>query len=452
MKNTMQTTIQYRLRAHVDIYETDPGCVLVSVADGKALSLGPDALAIVNRLKTDWLTKDAAAEGADDLSRVYFAFILMGKGGMLDARLVKNDVTLFSMSPSPEDSAFKGKIEPGNTYYLNRYAFLRRYEDNLLLESPLTPCRIAVYSENLLGLLHQLCTGLRLDITGEAAGLFLSVLLALGMAGHAEKQDADDPMDFWQFHDLLFYSRTLNGRHVYPLGGTYRFKGKRPSLSPVREPVSEDIIELPEPSGAMAERLRLPFSDILARRRSEREFSDAPLSVEEFGVFLHAAAKIREIMTVPEYDDKVTMRPSPGGGARHPLEIYPLIRRCAGIAPGAYRYDPLNHCLEKVAADPTGLEEMFEENPHEFIGKETPQVTLNISARIGRTAWKYASIAYKIINQDLGCLYQTFYLVATALGLSPCALGSVDTERLGKILGIDWREEPFVGSFTLGKK
>ena len=448
----MKAAIQYRLRANVDVYETDPGCVLVSTVDGKALSLGMDAVTMVNRLKSDWMTEDGAAEEADDLSKVYFAFILMRKTGMLDARLVRNGTTLLSLSPSPEDSAFKGDMEAGKTYRLNRYAFMRREEDHLLLESPLTPCRIAVYNGKLAEMLHQLCSGLSFDIAGEDVQFFLAVLLALGMAEPEVKQNKVDPMDFWQFHDLLFYSRTLNGRHVYPLGGTYRFQGKRSSLSPIRDSVSDDIIELPEPSGTLAERLRLPLSDALGSRTSKREFSDGPLTLEEIGAFLHTAARVKEIMVDPKHDDKITMRPSPGGGARHALEIYPLIRRCTGIDPGAYRYDSLNHRLEKVAANQTGLEEMLEENPHEFIGRETPQVTLNISARIGRTAWKYASIAYKIVNQDMGCLYQTFYLVATALGLSPCALGSVDTEQLGKVLGINWREEPFIGAFTLGKK
>ncbi|MFC1579793.1 SagB family peptide dehydrogenase [Thermodesulfobacteriota bacterium] len=447
----MKTEIQYRLRANVDIYETDQGCVLVSLVDGKTLSLGADTADMVNRLQGDWMTEDNAVEKAEDLSRAYFALIQMQKSGMMDARLVKGDMTLFSLSPSPEDSAFKGHFERGVTYRLNQYAFLRGEGGCLLLESPLTPSRVAVEDGKLAGMLHQLCSGLRLDVAGEDTGCFLSILIALGMVEPDTKKNEDDPMDFWQFHDLLFYRRTLNGRHVYPLGGTYRFQGKRPSLPPIRDPISDEILELPEPSENLTERLNAPFSKVLGNRASKREFSNGSMALEDLGTFLYTTAKVKEVVADPQHDDEITMRPSPAGGARHPLEIYPLVRRCEGMDPGAYRYDATNHLLEKVAADKAGLERLLEENPYEFLGVVSPQVTLNISARIGRTAWKYDSIAYKIINQDLGCLYQTFYLVATALGLSPCALGSVETEQLGKVMGIDWREEPFIGAFTLGK-
>jgi SagB-type dehydrogenase family enzyme len=57
-----------------------------------------------------------------------------------------------------------------------------------------------------------------------------------------------------------------------------------------------------------------------------------------------------------------------------------------------------------------------------------PQVLLVIAARFGRTMWKYQSMAYALILKDLGALMQTMYLVATAMGLAPCALGAGDLE------------------------
>ena len=447
----MKATLQYRLRANVDVYETESGCVLVSTLDGKLLPLGTGMAAMINRLETDWTIEDDAAGNTEDLSTLYYAFILMRRAGMLDSRVIRDGRTILSLSPSPEDSAFTPKIEADKTYYLNRYAFMRRREGHLLLESPLTPCRITLHDPKLTELVHQLCSGLRYDGSGGDSGFFLSLLLALSMAEPEAMRDARDPMDFWQFHDLLFYSRTLKGRHVYPLGGTYRFQDRRPSLDPIRNPISDDIVTLPEISDTLAERLHQPFCETLGNRSSKREFSEGFLTMEEIGGFLHAAARVKEVINDPGHDEKITLRPSPGGGARHPLEIYPLVRRCRGIEPGVYRYDAMKHHLEKAVVDQAGLDEMLAENPHEYICRATPQVTLYISARIGRTAWKYASIAYKVVNQDMGCLFQTFYLVATALGLSPCAIGSVDTKRLGQVLQIDWREEPFIGAFTLGK-
>ena len=41
-------------------------------------------------------------------------------------------------------------------------------------------------------------------------------------------------------------------------------------------------------------------------------------------------------------------------------------------------------------------------------------------------------------------------MLATALGLAPCAIGNLDAPRVGQALGLDWRAEPVVGWFTLG--
>ncbi|SDL52962.1 SagB-type dehydrogenase domain-containing protein [Maridesulfovibrio ferrireducens] len=445
------TQIQFTLRSKVYFYESDRGGSLISMTDKKTLSLNADAVEVVNGLQSGWLTEDEAAEKTNDLNLGYFTLITMQKAGMLDARIVNKNKKLFTLSPSPEDSAFKKQIESGTTYHLNRYAYLHQAEDALLLESPLTPCRITIFDAKLTGMIHQLCTGMRLDIAGDDAKTFLSVLIALGIAEPAGMEKENDPMDFWQFHDLLYYARTLDGKNAYPTGGTYRFREKRPTIPINRESVSDTFIALPEPTEELAESLNTPFSEVLGMRQSQREFSENFITLEELGAFFHAAARIKSVQTIPDNGEIVTMRPSPSGGARHALEIYPLIKRCEGVPPGAYRYDAANHRLERVPTTPDKLKKMLEENPYEFLGGESPQITLNISARIGRTAWKYESIAYKLINQDMGCLYQTFYLVATALGLAPCALGSVNTEKLGKAHGIDWSEEPFIGAFTLGK-
>jgi len=44
------------------------------------------------------------------------------------------------------------------------------------------------------------------------------------------------------------------------------------------------------------------------------------------------------------------------------------------------------------------------------------------------------------------------YLVATAMGLAPCALGSGDTELFAKATGLDRLAEASVGEFMLGSR
>jgi len=64
-------------------------------------------------------------------------------------------------------------------------------------------------------------------------------------------------------------------------------------------------------------------------------------------------------------------------------------------------------------------------------------------------SWKYESIAYATILKDVGVLYQTMYLVATAMGLGPCALGCGDSDVFARLIGTDYLEETSVGEFML---
>jgi hypothetical protein len=61
--------------------------------------------------------------------------------------------------------------------------------------------------------------------------------------------------------------------------------------------------------------------------------------------------------------------------------------------------------------------------------------------------WKYQGMAYALILKDLGALLQTMYLVATAMNLAPCALGSGDTDLFAEATGLNPLEEASVGEF-----
>jgi hypothetical protein len=49
-------------------------------------------------------------------------------------------------------------------------------------------------------------------------------------------------------------------------------------------------------------------------------------------------------------------------------------------------------------------------------------------------------------------LYQTLYLVATAMGLGPCAVGGGKAELLSRAIGTDYLVESAVGEFLLGSR
>ena len=80
-----------------------------------------------------------------------------------------------------------------------------------------------------------------------------------------------------------------------------------------------------------------------------------------------------------------------------------------------------------------------------------PQILITIAARFGRLSWKYSSIAYGLILKDVGVLLQTFYLMATDIGLGGCAVGSTNIQLFARMTGIDFHVEGAVGQFALGR-
>jgi oxazoline/thiazoline dehydrogenase len=192
----------------------------------------------------------------------------------------------------------------------------------------------------------------------------------------------------------------------------------------------------------------MPLTTAVEYRSSVRSYGPSPVTLPQFGEFLYRVARVRQRTTVDGVE--LTNRPYPNGGASYELELYPIVDRCQGLLPGFYHYEPQEHALEPIAS-PNTLTEQFLQDAWAFCGQETrPEILIMIAARFGRVSWKYSSIAYATILKDVGALYQTMYLVATAMRLAPCALGSGDSDRFSRLLGEDYYAETAIGEFMLG--
>jgi hypothetical protein len=61
-------------------------------------------------------------------------------------------------------------------------------------------------------------------------------------------------------------------------------------------------------------------------------------------------------------------------------------------------------------------------------------------------------IAYSLILKNVGVLYDTMYLAATAMGLAPCALGCSNADAFARAARTDYYAETSVGEFLLGSR
>src|SRR5262249_27047838 len=131
-----------------------------------------------------------------------------------------------------------------------------------------------------------------------------------------------------------------------------------------------------------------------------------------------------------------TSRPYPVGGSLYELELYPVVNRCSQVSPGMYHYDPVRHRLTRSCGSDGGWRELLRDAAGSAGAVEDDlQVLLVLAARFPRVAWKYESIAYSLTLKHVGVLFQTMYLVATAMGLGACAVGCGDSDRFARAVG-----------------
>ncbi|WP_066375891.1 SagB/ThcOx family dehydrogenase [Herbidospora mongoliensis] len=360
----------------------------------------------------------------------------------LHAVLVHTVEPMLRVTPISRDAAFRlPGLAPDDTVRLSRFALVRGTGEGLILESPLSRHRVTL-TEEAMPLIAALARGVMVKEAPEA----LAHLVAAGMAG-GDVEDEHPALRAWEFHDLLFHSRSRVGRHDQPVGATFRFLGETPP-EPALKPVPEGpVTELHRPS---LDEDSPPFTTVLEGRRSVRAYAGAP-TVRQLGELLYRVARVREVRPpAPGAPYETSSRPYPGGGACHELELYLTVQRCEGLAGGVYYYDPLGHRLVLLPARAEDARAMLTVAGMSTGYTAQPDVLVTITSRFQRLSWKYAGLAYAASLKNVGVLYQTFYLVATAMGLSPCGLGAGDADLAARTFGLDWATESSVGEFLIG--
>ncbi len=197
---------------------------------------------------------------------------------------------------------------------------------------------------------------------------------------------------------------------------------------------------------------------LLRKRHSIRSFDqDHPITFAELARFLDATARVTskkrsrldEIPRGPVLE--YASRPYPSGGASYELELYLAVDHCDGLARGFYHYDAGAHALVPLAVTSADLEATLAEAQSAMGAQGHPQVVIIMAARFGRVSWKYRSIAYALTLKHVGVLTQTFYLMATDMGLGACAIGSANIALFANMTGIDFHIEGPVGALAIGR-
>jgi SagB-type dehydrogenase family enzyme len=358
-------------------------------------------------------------------------------------------------------------IQSQQSYRLSRFAYLRRDEDGFnYLESPLSHARVRLDHVAVASLIYLLSSARtpdelaqhipdldRDDITSLLALFTMGNFVSSTTSDGRLREDEDETLLQWEFHDLLFHSRSREGRHDNLLGGTFRFLDRIPPQPAVKQNQWSVTIPLPCPDMDKLRVVDKGLTEVMEARTSLREHGNKSLTITQLGEFLYRVARVKAVYRYEE--EKIgdfTQRPYPGSGASYEMEFYLTIDRCEGLKPGFYWYDALNHALSLIKEANDDTERLLVDACQSTGTECRPQVLITLAARFQRVSWKYQSIAYALILKNVGVIYSTMYLVATAMDLAPCALGTGDSDYFTKLSGTDYLQETSVGEFILGSK
>ena len=195
-------------------------------------------------------------------------------------------------------------------------------------------------------------------------------------------------------------------------------------------------------------------------RRSIREYGERPLTARQLGEFLYRVGRVADYWEDELHTPRgvgaprrARLRPYPAGGGLYELDLYVLVTAVtASIADSTATTPSVTPCTCGPRRTPTSTRSSPTRASRPRSRAEQLQVLVIVAARFQRVAWKYASIAYSLILKDVGVLYDTMYLVATAMGLAPCAVGCGNADLFARAAGLDYYAQTSVGEFLLGSR
>jgi SagB-type dehydrogenase family enzyme len=440
------------------------------------LTFGPTRAANVVDLVTSTTTDPAAEVGRLHALLDRLRFLLVHTVEVNSATAAE----VVPMAPGARLGGLLGAITVPVTarVRLSRFAYLRQLDGVMSLENPLSLYRARLADPRLVGMVAAAATPatVRELVTTTAPGTTtaaracLDLLVGAGLLDVVDPAPAgsdtatDTPADTdtdtvrgtrlrqWSFHDLLFHTRSRSGRHDDDFGATFPFIHDIEQEPPVRERPDGPRVPLPVPDvdRVLAADPRLTVA--LESRKSIRRPGERPIDVDQLGELLYRSARVRAVYG-PDSSGRLPYhavdRPYPACGGAGELDLWLTVSRCAGLAAGIYYYDPAGHQLVPVNSSRSDVDAMLDVATVAAGNTAPPDVLITVTSRFQRLGWQYSGMSYATTLKHVGVLYQTFYLVCTAMGLAPCGLGVGDIELTGRCLRLDWEREGSVGEFMI---
>ena len=339
---------------------------------------------------------------------------------------------------------------------LSPYAVIKRTENEMYVEQPLSNSVIPIQKSSILNLLFQFVKPTDREAllqssppqSREQISKLIDFLTEKKILIAADSVAETSEREMWEFHDLMFHTQSRRGLNFRPLGATYRFGKENGSKNSVQtERWRGREIELSENETEVSSDFTLDE----AFRERHTSYKVSSLELSDINNLLSASVKIRQFSDA-ENERKKIHRNYPSGGGLYSLETYLAVTDCSDLPLGLYFYDALNHKMTLIPEQEKFVRAAGEDAARCMAQDQMPSVVLIFSSRFEKVFFKYESLAYRLILLEMGAIFQTLYLTAAKLNLSVCALGSGDSKAFSDNLGLDYLKETSVGEFAVNGK
>jgi SagB-type dehydrogenase family enzyme len=186
----------------------------------------------------------------------------------------------------------------------------------------------------------------------------------------------------------------------------------------------------------------MTLDEALNRRKSIRQFRDAPIDLAQLGYLIWASTGVQRSEQGYEF------RTAPSAGALYPIETYVVANDVRDVEPGVYHYGIRNHELERIRAG-----SLRRQAAAAALGQgmcaSAPAVFV-WTAIFARSKWKYAQRAYRYIYLDVGHIAGNLALAAVSLGLGTCQIGALFDDEVNKLIEVDGIEESVLYMSVVG--
>jgi SagB-type dehydrogenase family enzyme len=171
--------------------------------------------------------------------------------------------------------------------------------------------------------------------------------------------------------------------------------------------------------------------EALETRRSVRDYTDAPVTLEQLARLLQSAQGIT---------CQRGYRSAPSAGATYPMTLYVVSENVAGLQPAIYIFDPF-----EMSLDPLREGEYLQELAGAALGQrciDRAALAIVMVADYSVTTDIYGDRGVMYVHMEAGHISQNIYLQAAALELGTVAVGAFLDDEVSAVLGLDEGSTP----------